>query len=129
MDQCYVFRALKNVTGDHMATVTDDKIREVAKKLWKLYEESFRGKDRGRFCLTREQLKRALDTKSLHASTIERLRDEAQILGLIVLDLDDRFPCVEERVVRRYRRPPSEVFGRYFPEPEDEDASEMDDDD
>jgi hypothetical protein len=112
-----------------MATVSEEKIQEVAGKLWRdVYEDSFRGKDRGRFCLSREQLKSALNTSRLHATTIERLQDEALSLGLVIIDLDDRFPCVEVRVVRRYRRPPAEIFLRHFPEPEDDGASESEDD-
>lgn len=112
-----------------MATVTDAKIREVAVKLWTdIYEEEFRGKDRGRFCLTREQMRQALDTDRLHASTIQKLQDEALSLGLVIIDLDDLFPCVEVRIVRRYRRPPQEVFRRHFPEPEANEAEEGDDD-
>ena len=112
-----------------MPAVTDEKLREVAKKLWvDLYEEPFRGKERGRFCLTREQLRIALDTERLHASTIERLQDEALSLGLVIIDLDDLFPCIEVGVVRKYRRPPGEVFKKFFEEPEDDDGDDGDDD-
>ncbi len=113
-----------------MSSVSDEKIREVAHKLWTdVYEESFRGKDRGRFCLTRAQLKAALCTNRLHATTIERLQDQALALGLVVIDLDDFFPCVEVRVMRKYRRPPSDIFLKHFPPPEDDVASEDDEDD
>jgi hypothetical protein len=112
-----------------MPAVTDDKIREVARKLWvDLYEEPFRGKERGRFCLTREQLRVALDTMRLHASTIEKLQDEALTLGLIIVDLDDLFPCVEVGIMRKYRRPPADVFKRVFQEPDEDQESEGDDD-
>jgi len=110
-----------------MGSVSDEKIREVAGKLWTdVYEESFRGKDRGRFCLTRGQLKSALCTNRLHATTIERLQDEALALGLVIVDLDDLFPCVEVRVIRKYRRPSSDVFLKHFPLPEDDGVSESD---
>jgi hypothetical protein len=113
-----------------MASVSDDKIREVAAKLWAdVYEDEFRGKDRGRFCLSREQMKAALCTDRLHASTIERLQDQALSLGLIIIDLDDLFPCLEAKIVRKYRRPPTDVFLKHFPEPEDDKAIENDDED
>jgi hypothetical protein len=114
-----------------MAAVTDAKIAEVASKLWlDVYEAAFRGKDRGRFCLTREQLKHALGTDRLHASTIERLQDEARSKGLVIIDLDDIFPCVEVRVVRKYRRPPTTFFNEIFPEEEEEgDPEEEEEDD
>lgn len=112
-----------------MGSVSDEKIREVAGKLWRdMYEESFRGKDRGRFCLTREQLKSALCTNRLHSTTIGRLQDEALALGLMIVDLDDLFPCVEVKIIRKYRRPPSDVFRKHFPLPDDDDVSESDED-
>ncbi len=112
-----------------MAAVTDEKIHEVARTLWMdVYEDEFRGKERGRFCLTRRQLMDALGTTRLHASAIQRLQDEALGLGLVIIDLDDLFPCVEVRVARRYRRPPAEVFLRHFPGPAEEHAGEGDDD-
>lgn len=112
-----------------MSAVSDEKIREVAHKLWgDIYEETFRGKDRGRYCLTREQLKATLNTSRLHATTIERLQDEALSLGLVIVDLDDLFPCIEVKIVRKYRRPPREIFLKHFPEPEEDDSSEGDDD-
>jgi hypothetical protein len=113
-----------------LAVVTDEKIQEVAHKLWmNVYEDEFRGKERGRFCLTRRQLMDALDTTRLHASTIQRLQDEALRVGLIVVDLDDLFPCVEVKVLRKYRRPPAEVFLRHFPKPSEEQDGEAEEDD
>lgn len=110
-----------------MAAVSDEKIHQVAQALWAgLYEAEFRGKDRGRFCLTREQLRIALNTDRLHASTVQRLQDEALAIGLVIIDLDDVFPCVEARVVRRYRRPPREIFEQHFT-PVEDDTEEGDD--
>jgi len=108
----------------------EDRLREVAEKLYlEVYEEAFRGKDRGRFCLTRSQLKNALGVQRLHASTIQRLQDIALEKGLVIIDLDDLFPCVEVRIIRRYRRPPAEIFARIFPQPDDEEDKHEEDDD
>jgi hypothetical protein len=113
-----------------MAIVTDEKIEQVATTLWRdLYEDSFRGKERGRFCVTRGQLKEALDTERLHASTIQRLQDAALALGLVIIDLDDLFPCIEVRIVRKYRRPPSEIFLKHFPAIDEVPVIESEDDD
>ena len=104
------------------------RLEEVAEKLWRnVYEEPFRGKERGRFCLTREQLKRALRVERLHPNTIERLQDVALARGLVIIDLDDLFPCIEVEVIRRYRRPPMEVFGKFFPEEDEGGLDEADD--
>ena len=104
------------------------RLAEVVETLWsEVYEASFRGKERGRFCLTRGQLKRALRVERLHASTIQRLQDIALARGLIIIDLDDLFPCVEVEIMRRYRRPPTEVFTRFFPEEDGSEPDEADD--
>jgi hypothetical protein len=115
--------------GGNMAAVTDGVLASVAEKLWRdVYEEPFRGKERGRFCLTREQLKSALGVDRLHASTVQRLQDEALAIGLVIIDLDDLFPCVEVKVLRKYRRPPADVFLNHFPEPTEPGSPEEDDD-
>jgi hypothetical protein len=98
-----------------MAFVTDETIREVAEKLGtEIYEADFRGKGRGRFAITRAQLRHALGVQKLHATTIERLQHCALEYGLVIIDLDDLFPCVETNVVREYRRPPKSIFSSVF---------------
>jgi hypothetical protein len=126
---------LLNKSGVNM--VSDDKLKRVAQKLWAdIYEEEFRGKSRGRFALRREQLREALDVERLHASTVRRLQDVALKKGLVIIDLDDIFPCVEADVLRRYRRPPGEVFNKFFGDDailnsgtDDDDDPEFSDDD
>ena len=98
-----------------MAIVTEEKLGDVVAKLYRdIYEAEFRGKNRGRFAITRAQMKQALDVDKLHAKTIARLQDKALEHGLVVIDLDDLFPCVETGVVRQYRRPPKAVFNAVF---------------
>lgn len=109
-------------------TVSDEKIQKVATILWSdIYEAEFRGKTRGRFGLTREQLRLCLGVERLHASTIVKLQDAALALGLVIIDLDDFFPCVEVRIIRRYRRPPMEIFRIHFPEEVTSNDDETDD--
>jgi hypothetical protein len=96
-------------------SVTSEKIDDVAQKLWlELYELEFRGKSRGRFSLSREQMKQALGVKKLHTSTIEKLQEACLGRGLAVIDLDDIFPCIEVDVLRKYRRPPKAIFDDVF---------------
>lgn len=111
-----------------MAAVTPERIERVAHFLWRnVYEKSFRGKSRGRFLVTREQLKTALNVQKLHGSTIELLQEEALQTGLVIIDLDDVFVCVETKVLRGYRRPPGEVFERLCREMFPEDAASNED--
>ena len=101
-----------------MAWVTKEKIDEVADLMWsKVYECSFRGKERGRFAVTREQLKGALNVQTLHNKTVKKLQESALKKGLIIINLDDVFPCIETRVVRQYRRPPMAMWNDIFGEP------------
>lgn len=96
-----------------------------------LYEAPFRGKSRGRFAITRAQVKQALGVEKLHASTVERLQDEALNLGLAIIDLDDVFACAEVGVLRKYRRPPRALFDKFFEpdaEPETRERDTEDDD-
>jgi len=98
-----------------MAQVTEEKLDEVVVKLWgDLYEQPFRGKDRGRFAITRNQLRNALDVEKLHASTVERLQERALARGLVIIDLDDLFPCIETKIVRKYRRPTKAILEEIF---------------
>ena len=70
-----------------MPAVTDEKLREVAKKLWvDLYEEPFRGKERGRFCLTREQLRIAIITWI--ERTYHRRRRQARLGRLTPIEFE-----------------------------------------
>lgn len=110
-----------------MAMVTDERLEEVAELLWlEVYEAEFRGKSRGRFAITREQLKKALGTEKLHETTVFRLQAAALHHGLVIIDLDDIFPCVEVDVLRKYRRPPKAVFEEIFPGPDSDGDGEDD---
>jgi hypothetical protein len=114
-----------------MAQVTEEKIDKVANSLWReVYECSFRGKERGRFAVTREQLKQALNVQKLHTATVEKLQESALAIGLIIIDLDDVFPCIETKVVRQYRRPPKAIWDTIFGElANDEDEASSDESD
>jgi hypothetical protein len=112
-----------------MTAITEQKLEHVARVLWEgVYEADFRGKERGRFAITRTQLKQALGVEKLRAATIERLQDRALERGLIIIDLDDIFPCIETRVVRAYRKPPRQIYDEFFPV-EDEDDMGVEDED
>ena len=96
------------------------RVESVAETLYRnVYEAKFRGKSRGRFCLTRDQMRAALGVERLHSSTIKKLQEEALEWGLVVIDLDDVFPCIETQVLRRLRRPPRRLFRSWFPDEAD----------
>jgi hypothetical protein len=96
-----------------MAAVSRERVNQVVQLLWEgVYEAPFRGKTRGRFAISREQLRNALKVERLHPSTVRCLQDRALCIGLVIIDLDDLFACVETKVVRGYRRPTSDLFSR-----------------
>ncbi|MGA3036649.1 MAG: hypothetical protein ABSE64_04110 [Vulcanimicrobiaceae bacterium] len=111
-----------------MPQVTDERLEHVADQLWSvLYERPFRGKKRGRYAINRLQMKQALGVAKLHNSTIQRLQDVALRKGLIIVDLDDPFACIETKVVKKYRRPPKAIFNDLFAlHVEDADDEELD---
>jgi hypothetical protein len=61
---------------------------------------------------------KALGVKRLDRETIQRLQDAALYRGLVIIDLDDVFPCVDAEIFRKYRQPSSHVVARFFPEQE-----------
>lgn len=94
-----------------MATITEDTIQSVAKTLYvDLYEKEYGRSARGRYVLTREQLRRLLGLERLHESTIERLISEAQALGLVIINLDTHFMCIESNVLASWRRVPNSLI-------------------
>ena len=97
--------------------------------LFQRFETSFRGKTRGRFALTREQLKIVLDVKRLDQSIITRLQDAMLVRGLVMIDLDDVFPFIEESIIRRYRRPSYRILNPMFPRIPFDGLKETDDED
>jgi len=114
--------------------MSDERIKEVARRLWiDVYEDEFRGKLRGKFIITRDQLKEALGVSRLHKVTIIKLQDYALEKGLVIIDLDDVFPCIELKVVRKYRKVTSSVFEEHLShfdiEPEEKEDEEIDDED
>lgn len=106
-----------------------EKIEDVVQRLWAdLYESEFSGKDRGRFLMTKEQMKSALEVERLHKTTISLLQCAAQETGLQIIDLDDYFACIEVKALLRYRRVTSQAFVRCFGS-DDEDGRNFEDED
>ena len=84
--------------------------QEVAKQLFSIYESEFGGKDRGRFKISRSNLRRLAGRKRLEDTTVNRIADAALELGYIVIDLGDYFSVVEEAVMLNYRPVPKSVL-------------------
>lgn len=97
-----------------MSETLDARLAAVAHTLWRdVYETRFRGRDRGLFLLSRRQLRR-LVADPLDAATIDRFRSAALATGLVVIDLDDRFACLEVAALDRARRVPDRILDAAF---------------
>lgn len=98
-----------------MAAVTQQRIDEVAEHLnCDIYEESFGGKERGRFLIDRKQMRDLLGTSKLHDSTLSKLYTACLDEGIIMIDLDEVFAFIEARMVRKYRKAPVRVTDQYL---------------
>lgn len=85
-------------------------VGDVAQALIDIYEQTFGGKNRGRFKISRSNLRRLSGRKRLEDTTIEKIADAAYDKGLIVVDLGDYFAVVEEGVMRNYRPVPKSIL-------------------
>lgn len=112
-----------------MAT-TEERVEAVAYTLWfNAYEAEFGGKDRGRFLVSRNDLKGMLGVFRLHGTTISKLTDACGELGLVVIDMDDTFAFVEKNFVSKWRKLPSRLASEYANELEpDEDEVDAESD-
>jgi hypothetical protein len=83
---------------------------QVAKAIKKIYESDFGGKDRGRFQMSRQQLRELSGRGRLEDSTLDEIVNQAYELGFVVTDLGDDFSVVEVNVMRSYRKVPTRVI-------------------
>lgn len=108
----------------------DKRVTALAEMLYlEIYEAEFGGKARGRFQLTRQDLKKLLGIKRLHASTMQSLIDACLKTGLVVIDMDDTIAFAEEAYVSKWRKIPSRLIDDYTAELDlDESKDELLDD-
>jgi hypothetical protein len=93
------------------------------------YEASYGGKERGRFLVSRDDLKKLLGVTRLHHLKIQELTDACLALGLVVIDMDDVFAFAELQFVNKWRKLPSRLVSEYADELtidgiEDDDSSD-----
>ena len=84
-----------------MANKTPDEIAEI---LSQIYEEGFGGKERGRYRISRSNLRTLSGRKRLEDSIIDSVIDSTYEKGLVVTDLGDEFSVIHEGVMHNYRR-------------------------
>lgn len=105
-------------------------ITRTVNKLIEIYKEAFGGKEKGRYQISRENLKWLHGAQRLHATTIEKLKNEIFENGFILIDLDDVFCLVRCKLLRGWRKVPARVIDCKKPKKtsnSDNDESEWDD--
>lgn len=85
---------------------------EVANALANIYEESFGGKDRGRYQISRQGLRNLSGRKRLEDTIVNDIINEAYELGFVLTDMGDDFSIIEEGVMRSYRKVPDRVISK-----------------
>lgn len=78
-----------------------------------IYTETFGGKARGKFLVSRESLKELLGVSRLSASDLDVLTTECLNIGLTVIDMDDSFAFAEKRFVKNWRKVPNNVVRKF----------------
>jgi hypothetical protein len=102
----------------------DDTIEEAARVICEeLYEASFAGKTGGRFMLDRDELTHLLGRTRLRTAVIDALTDACLARGIVMIDLDNRFAFIRERVIRRWRPVPNRVLAPYLNTAQEADAA------
>lgn len=89
---------------------TRDDLQEVVNIFKTLYEAEYRGKPKGRFTLTRSQLRQILAVPILRQEHLTELTDELLKHNFALMDMDDLFAVVELDKLRRARRPTKELL-------------------
>lgn len=102
---------------------------EMVEVLRDIYEETFGGKERGRYRLTHSQFRKLSGRKRLEEGVTNRIINAALEAGFIIIDLGDYFCIVEESVMLNYRPVPKSIGLKYLPDesPSQSDADEEDD--
>jgi hypothetical protein len=80
------------------------------------YDANYGGKDRSRFLVNRNDLKKILGVSRLHPTKIMELTDACLGRGLILIDMDDAFAFVKLKYVEKWRKLPDRLVNEYVNE-------------
>jgi hypothetical protein len=83
---------------------------QVADDLTRIYNWEFGGKDRGRFRISRRQLRRLSGRGRLEDSILSQFVQHCYERGLVVTDLGDEFSVIEVAAMQNYRKAPSRLI-------------------
>jgi hypothetical protein len=72
--------------------------------LKEMYGQKFGGKEKGRYRISRSNLRKLMVINRLYDRDVEMIRDEMFQAGFTFLDHEDYFVVIESRTVGNYRR-------------------------
>ncbi len=108
---------------------------EVAIMLSDIYETAFGGKERGRYRISRSNLKQLSDRRVLRQSFVDELKEEIWEYELVVVELEDGFALIDMNLLDGYRYVPraviqeaAEAFDEEYGEDEGEDEDDEEED-
>lgn len=91
---------------------------EVAQKIWELFYDEFGGKTKGRFQLSKDQLKLISGVERLSASRVDDVcNDLINDYDLLMICWGDEYFIIESNKVSSWRKVPSKVISRYKVKP------------
>lgn len=96
---------------------------EVVQILGEIYELKFGGKRRGKYRITRVDLRKLAGRKKLHATIVEEIKDLMLESGYLMGEVADYFVLIDVRVIEGYRKLPRAILKPYWEEDEDEEAA------
>jgi len=114
-----------------MSIVTNKRILLVSLKLSvSAYETKFGGKKRGRFLITRSDLRELLGVSKLTTDTIDKLAEECLSIDLALIDMEDCFAVMETNMILNWRKITSRLVEEFRNEidselTEDEELEEL----
>jgi len=94
-----------------MEPVTALQVVEIFKKI---YDEEFGGRKRGRFRISRELVRKISGRKRLDSRFIEQVTEEGYEQDLIIINREDFFNVIEDRVMDSHRKVPKRIASRFF---------------
>lgn len=90
---------------------------DVAQCLKTIYDEEFGGKPRGRYVISRPDLRELSGRKGrLEDQIISQIISYSLELGLVVTDIGDEFSVVEVDVMKGYRKVPARLIAEFLPQ-------------
>ncbi len=77
---------------------------QIAQDLAELYEQSFAGKDRGRYRVSMKHMRALTGRRRVTREVVQKISEELFELGFVLVDLETYFVVLAQRTFSSYRR-------------------------